>query len=512
MEPLQMNKKTAPELPQSWVWTTLGEICLNPQYGWTTSAKNEGYLHLLRTTDITSGNIDWDSVPFCKKEPADKEKYLLRDNDIVISRAGSVGYSHLIKNPKGAVFASYLIRFKPLIDEQYTSYFLKSPSYWNSISEKSLGIAVQNVNATKLKQISIPLSPLPEQRHIVTKIEELFARLDAGVGALTEAKAQLKRYRQSVLKSACEGRLVPTEAELERDEERDYEPADVLLVRIGKERREKWEAEKKRKGKKSAKYKEPAAPDVSGLPELPEGWVWTTFGQVFDVYIGATPSRKRPDYWGGRIPWVSSGEVAFCRIRQTREMITELGLANTSTQVHPSGTVLLGMIGEGKTRGQAAILAIVACNNQNSAAIRVSESGLPSEYIYNFLLVEYEHIRQIGSGNNQPALNKTRVQLIHFPLPPLLEQHRIVAEIERRLSVADEIEKTIDQSLKQAERLRQSILKRAFEGKLVPQDPNDEPASVLLERIKAEKAKRETEKKTKNKRKRKGNPKQKRLI
>jgi type I restriction enzyme S subunit len=305
---------------------------------------------------------------------------------------------------------------------------------------------------------------------------------------------------------------VPTEAELERDEERDYEPADVLLVRIGKERREKWEAEKKRKGKKSAKYKEPAAPDVSGLPELPEGWVWTTFGQVFDVYIGATPSRKRPDYWGGRIPWVSSGEVAFCRIRQTREMITELGLANTSTQVHPSGTVLLGMIGEGKTRGQAAILEIVACNNQNSAAIRVSESGLPSEYIYNFLLVEYEHIRQIGSGNNQPALNKTRVQLIHFPLPPLLEQHRIVAEIERRLSVTDETEKTIDQSLKQAERLRRSILKKAFEGKLVPQDPNDEPASVLLERIKAEKAKRGAEKKTKNKRKRKGDPKQKRLI
>jgi type I restriction enzyme S subunit len=159
-----MNKKTAPELPQGWEWTTLGEICLNPQYGWTTSAKNDGCLHLLRTTDITSGNIDWDSVPFCKKEPVDKEKYLLIDNDIVISRAGSVGYSHLIKNPKGAVFASYLIRFKPLIDEKYTSYFLKSPSYWNSISEKSLGIAVPNVNATKLKQISIPLPPPPSPR------------------------------------------------------------------------------------------------------------------------------------------------------------------------------------------------------------------------------------------------------------------------------------------------------------------------------------------------------------
>jgi len=116
--------------------------------------------------------------------------------------------------------------------------------------------------------------------------------------------------------------------------------------------------------------------------------------------------------------------------------------------------------------------------------------------------------QQVGQAN----VNGTKLSSMSIPLPPLTEQHRIVAEIERRLSVADEIEKTTDQSLKHAERLRQSILKKAFEGKLVPQDPDDEPASVLLERIKAEKAKRGADKKTKNKRKRKGDPKQKRLI
>ncbi len=154
-----MNEGGQHELPGGWVWTRLGEVCFDPQYGWTTSASSEGELHLLRTTDITSGNIDWITVPFCREEPFDKKKYLLNDGDIVISRSGSVGYSHLIKNPKESIFASYLIRFRSLIDEKFFAYFLKSPSYWNSISEKSLGIAIPNVNASKLKQIFIPLSP-----------------------------------------------------------------------------------------------------------------------------------------------------------------------------------------------------------------------------------------------------------------------------------------------------------------------------------------------------------------
>ena len=144
------------------------------------------------------------------------------------------------------------------------------------------------------------------------------------------------------------------------------------------------------------------------------------------------------------------------------------------------------MIGEGKTRGQAAILEIETCNNQNSAAIRVSESGLPPEYVYYYLQGRYEQTRRMSSGGNQPALNKDRVRTIAVPLPPLAEQKRIVTEVERRLSVIDELELQVEANLKRAERLRQAILKRAFEGKLVPQDPGDEPASVLLERIRAE--------------------------
>lgn len=195
--------------------------------------------------------------------------------------------------------------------------------------------------------------------------------------------------------------------------------------------------------------------------------------RAFGVFVGATPSRARPDYWNGDIPWVSSGEVAFCRITATRERITQAGLENTSTVVHPAGTVLLGMIGEGKTRGQAAILCIPACHNQNSVAIRVCEAGVPSAYVYGYLQSVYEQTRRLSSGGNQLALNGDRVRAMLFPMPPLTEQQRIVAESERRLSVIDELEAAVDADLKRADRLRQAILKRAFEGKLVPQDPTD---------------------------------------
>ena len=226
------------------------------------------------------------------------------------------------------------------------------------------------------------LPPLPEQRRIVAEIEKQFTRLDASVDGLKRAQANLKRYRASVLKAACEGKLVPTEAELARTEGRDYEPADQLLKRILAERRAQWGSQKNHRGK----YKEPVLPDTTDLPDLPRGWVWSTLGAPFEIHVGATPRRSRPDFWSGDIAWVSSGEVSFNRIKETRERITETGLENSSVDVHPTGTVLLGMIGEGKTRGQVSILDIPAGHSQNSAAIRpVSQSGLPPEYVFYYL-------------------------------------------------------------------------------------------------------------------------------
>ena len=267
------------------------------------------------------------------------------------------------------------------IDPRFVFYNVVSDDFVSNLNTLQRGTSYPAVRDADVLAQRLALPPLPEQRRIVAEIEKQFTRLDASVATLRRTQANLKRYRASVLREACSGELVPTEAELARAEGRDYEQAGVLLERILAERRAHWDAQEKRRGK----YKEPAAPDTSNLPMLPEGWVNSTMGQCFEVYVGATPRRNREDYWGGEIAWVSSSEVAFNRITATRETITAAGYDNASVNLHPKGTVLLGMIGEGKTRGQVAILDIPACNSQNSAALR------------------------IGSGNNQPALNKAKL-------------------------------------------------------------------------------------------------------
>ena len=147
------------------------------------------------------------------------------------------------------------------------------------------------------------------------------------------------------------------------------------------------------------------------------------------------------------------------------------------------------MIGEGKTRGQAAVTHVEACHNQNTAAIRVSESEISPEYVYYYLLYRYEDTRRVGSGNNQKALNKERVSNLPIPLPSLDEQAVVVQELKKLLSAIEQLDREICNQLTSASALRQSILKKAFTGQLVAQDPNDEPASVLLDRIRTEREK-----------------------
>ncbi|MGH9818019.1 MAG: restriction endonuclease subunit S, partial [Candidatus Acidiferrales bacterium] len=357
------------------------------------------------------------------------------------------------------------------------------------------GTTFLEISGKNAAQIPVPVAPAAEQERIADALDELFSDLDAGVAALERVREKLKLYRASVLKAAVEGALT---AEW-RQQHPHTEPASELLKRILAERRHRWEedqlAKLKAKGQQppknwKAKYKEAVAPDTTDLPPLPEGWCWSSLGQCFEVGVGATPSRAKKSYWGGDIPWVASGEVQFCRILHTREKITGDGLANSSTRLNPAGSVILNMIGEGRTRGKAGILDIAACNNQNCAAIWVSLTPVQPRFIYLWLLFQYEQTRELGSGNNQPAMNKSIVEGITFPLPSLAEQEAIVEVVEDQLSVIDHLEADLDAKLKSARALRQAILRHAFTGRLVPQNPNDEPAPKLLKRIAAERESR----------------------
>jgi type I restriction enzyme S subunit len=355
-----------------------------------------------------------------------------------------------------------------------------------------------------LEKSSIPLPPLPEQHRIVERIEQLFTNLDAGVEALKTARTQLKRYRQSVLKSACEGRLVPTEAELARAEGREDEPAEVLLERALEERRRKWEEQNKSK----KKYKEPSLPDIRKLHELPAGWCWATVGAISQILQYGTSEKASDDPSG--IPVFRMGNIQDGKLLFEKLKYFSFNWPKIDEFILDDGDVLFNRTNSAELVGKTAVY---KKNNPKaifaSYLIRVKiiknlyNPDLLSFFINSFYGRQYIASvvsQQVGQAN----VNGTKLSLMPIPLPPLPEQHRIVAEVERRLSVADELEKTIEHSLKQAQRLRQSILKRAFEGKLVPQDPEDEPAGVLLERIRRKKEIHEQNNKTKR-RKTRGN-------
>ncbi len=356
------------------------------------------------------------------------------------------------------------------------------------------------VDYDQIGAFELKLPPSGEQHRIVEAIESYFTRLDDAVATLERVQRNLKRYRASVLKAAVEGRLVPTEAELARAEGRDYEPASVLLGRILAERRRRWEeaelAKMKAKGKTpkndkwKAKYKEPVAPDTSDLPDLPEGWCWATVDQLASVGTGATPKRGDPRFWSsGDVPWVTSGAVNEPVVQAPSEYVTRVALAETNLSLYPPGTLLIAMYGEGKTRGRATVLGIESTTNQALAALELpGASQQVRSWLLRFLEHNYLELRRAASGGVQPNLNLSIVRSIAVPLPPLREQDRCVAEIDRFLSIAEAALDAATSSVVKSTRFRQSILKWAFEGRLVDQDPNDEPASVLLERIRAEPA------------------------
>lgn len=486
-------------LPDGWADCILGDLLrlvrgVSYAKADAKSEPGDGLVPILRATNIDS-ELHLDEFVYVPRACVSAEQFLHPGDIVIAASSGSrsvVGKAAQLRVPWHGAFGTFCmgLRVCSPVNPSFVGYFLQSQEYRNGVSRLAAGININNLRRQHIETFDFRLAPLPEQLRIVERIEELFTKLDAGVAALERVRANLQRYRASVLKAAVEGRLT----EEWRAQHPDTEPASVLLERILQERRHRWEEEQlakyAAKGQQppkgwQAKYQPPAAPEIAESPDLPEGWCWTTIGECFDVQVGATPSRSQSAYWGGDVPWVSSGEVQFCRIRATRETITAAGLRNSSTKMNPAGSVLLGMIGEGRTRGQVALLDIEACNNQNCAAIRVSCTPILPEYVYFWLWSQYETTRSAGSGNNQPALNKRRVEEIPLPLPPLAEQRQIVDEAEMRLSVVEQVESEAQRSLSRGARLRQSILKRAFEGRLVPQDPADEPASVLLGRIAA---------------------------
>lgn len=387
-------------------------------------------------------------------------------DSIILSTRAPIGYIAILKDNmtfnqgcKGLVKKSNEINIK------FFYYLLLTKV--TEMNRLGSGSTFKEISKSKIENLKIPLPPLAEQHRMVAKIEELFSKLDAGVEALKKAKEQIKRYRQAVLKYAFEGKLT----EEWRKNNFSQESASELLEKIKEER-------KKKLGKK---YKELPQVDTSELPELPEGWAWVRVKDIGEVVTGTTPSKAKQEYYGKIYPFFKPTDLnAGYYVNKSEDALSEKGVSKA--RLLPSKSILVTCIGA--TIGKTGFIRIPGASNQQINAIIPHHHILP-EYIF-FICISPQFQKRIienASATTLPILNKSSFEVLPLPLPPLIEQHKIVEEIERRFSIADEIEKVIDNSLKQAERLRQSILKKAFEGKLVPQDPNDEPAEKLLKRI-----------------------------
>ena len=222
--------------------------------------------------------------------------------------------------------------------------------------------------------------------------------------------------------------------------------------------------------------------------EIPDSWEWVRLGSIGDWGSGATPSRTHPEYYGGNIPWLKTGDLNDGYINSVPEFITDLALEKTSVRLNPIGSVLIAMYGA--TIGKLGILSIPATTNQACCAC-LPYSDFYNEYLFYFLMSQKQSFIKRGEGGAQPNISKEKIISTLMPVPPVEEQHRIVNRLKILLPLIEKYANTelaVDRLNKDfPEALKRSILQWAVQGKLVPQDPSDEPAEALLERIREEK-------------------------
>jgi type I restriction enzyme, S subunit len=362
------------------------------------------------------------------------------------------------------------------------------------ISEKSRGSTIKYLRLGDIQDTELLLPPLSEQTRIVAKLEELLSDLDAGVAELKAAQKKLAQYRQSLLKAAVDGSLT---AEWRKNNP-PTETGAELLERILKERRTRWEAKQLAKFKEQGKtppkdwqkkYAEPNPPDKATLFDLPGNWTWSSVEQLAELMSGHTPknAENSSDSDGdigwfkvgdmnkpGNDVWLTNAEIKF-------DLQTALSLGMKPA---PMGTIVFPKRGGAIATNKKRRLANVSCFDLNTMGL------IPNSHVADWLWSYFQGVDlgQLSSGSNVPQINNPDIAPLCVPLPPSDEQLEIIRLLTVQLESTFEQEENIYKSLKQAAAQRQNILRAAFAGQLVPQDPNDEPASVLLERIRAERA------------------------
>ena len=360
---------------------------------------------------------------------------------------------------------------------EFLYYYLKSINLNFIIS----GSAQPQITQIGLRKVEIPIPPLETQQAIVNKIESLFDEIDEGIGRLKTAAQQIQQYRQSLLKNAFNGELtkewrskhadtLPSENELLAQIQTTREQHHAQQLADWQTAVSQWEQNGK-EGKKPSKPKAPtqAVKFEENFADLPRGWGTIKINQVAEIFTGATPLKSNANYYeNGSIPWVTSGSLNNEFVDSADSFVTDLALKETNLKLLPKHTLLVAMYGEGKTRGKCSELLIEATTNQAIAGIVLNEKyPISRKFLKFYMFKNYADIRRQSSGGVQPNLNLSLVGNIIFPLPCLAEQTQIVAILETKLNACDQLAAELAKQLKQAELLKQAVLKAAFSGSLL---------------------------------------------
>jgi type I restriction enzyme S subunit len=489
--------ETLPVLSKGWAWTTLENSVeiLDSQRKPINSLERKKRIAKKSKSELipyygATGQVDWiDDYLFDEElvllgEDGAPFLYGLKDKAYIIRGKSWVNnHAHVLRAINNIMMNSYLC------------YYLNTFHYHGYVT----GTTRLKLNQSQMRKIPIPLAPFLEQHRIVTKIEELLTKLYAGVEGLRKIQAQLKVYRQTVLNAAMTGKLTEQWRAEHKDE---LEPATVLLEKIREER-------KKTLGNK---YKELTSIDSSDLFELPEGWMWLRLGEISaSMKNGIYKPRQFYNDEGIaclRMYNIEKGFIIWKNIKRMKLTSEEF----LDYELKPAD-ILVNRVNSRELVGKSAVItsSLEPCIYESkNIRLRLFNNFTESKYVnFWFLIFGQKYFsRNAQQTVGMASINQEQLSSMPIPFSSIREQQKIIEEIERHFSLIDQMQKTINYGIAQSEKLHQSILKRAFEGKLVPQDLSDEPATKLLERIKVENEKL----KQTGKKKPKGETKQQRLI
>jgi type I restriction enzyme S subunit len=459
---------------------------------------------MLSARNINDFAIEFDAARLLD-EPAfevEDARTRVQPGDVLLTIVGSIGRVAVVPAtaPRFTLQRSVAV-LKPVgIDSRYLARALAAPNLQQWLKENAKGTAQKGVYLKTLGSAEVPVAPADEQSRIVEKLEELLSDLDAGVAELKAAQKKLQQYRQSLLKAAVEGSLTAAWREANPSPN---ETGAELLARILRERRARWETQQLTKFETQnkaahknwqSKYPEPIEPELEDLPALPSNWTWASLDMLGDIASGVAKGTKRDEATPVReVPYLRVANVqrGFLDLSEVKTILaTERDIESLTLR---DGDVLFNEGGDRDKLGRGWVWReeVPHCIHQNHVfRMRPFIAEINSEFVsHHGNTFGKRWFQSAGKQTtNLASINMGMLKAFPVPVPPATEQQAIVAQLAAQLEHLSTQEQAIEQSLRQSTAQRQNLLRAAFAGQLVPQDPNDEPASALLARIRAERA------------------------